>query len=199
MKKTKFSTVTEILIHKTKYYNSTLNHGSCWFLIDGRLERNGLWKLLCRIPMSDVCVGGSLSGWWRILAGWMGWLSRGSMWSSSDLWGSIMFELCWANIPDVRCPASSCCITIWRVMNTKGKCGPLRVFFCEVFFFGSSSVDYGRISWANISDVRCPASSCCITILGVMNTKGKCSAYRVLGSWWRSWRMFFFPSSTMVM
>ena len=101
----------------------------------GRLERNGSWEL--RIPLSDVCVSDgclddeecrmSLSDVWMTRnPGWMGgFLSRGSMWSSSGLLFFFckgrLCSFCRANISDVRCPASSCYITIMGVMNTKGK------------------------------------------------------------------------------
>ena len=101
----------------------------------GRLERNGSWRL--RIPLSGVCLSDgclddaecrmSLSDVWMMRdPAWMdGFLSRGSMWSSSDLLFFFcegrLWSFCRVNISDVRCPASSCCITIMGVTNTKGK------------------------------------------------------------------------------
>ena len=53
----------------------------------------------------------------------------------------------------------------WLACFLVGRWDSLRIFFCESRLWS--------ICRANISDVRCPASSCCITILRVMNTKGK--------------------------
>ena len=113
---------------------------SSWLLEDWNWTDRGDFGSRCRVDiwmmMSGCRVVGSrcrTSGWWwgiimRMMrnSGWMdGFLSRGSMWSSSDLLfffcESRLCSFCRANISDVRCPASSCCITLEIVMNPKGK------------------------------------------------------------------------------
>ena len=63
-----------------------------------------------------------------------------------------------------RCRMSVYRMDVWMTRNP-GWDG-LTLAWIDVVLFGSSSVrvDYGRICRANISDVRCPASSYWITI-----------------------------------
>ena len=110
---------------------------SSWMLEDwngtdrgnfGSRCRMDIWATMsgCRISLSDVWMMMRNHHEMMRNPGWMdGFLSRGSMWSSSDLLfffcESRLCSFCRANISDVRCPASSCCITLEIVMNPKGK------------------------------------------------------------------------------
>ena len=87
--------------------------GSCCrksvYRLDVWMTRN-IWSR-CRLP-----------GWRGILAGWMDFIRVGR-WDFLRIFfcEGRLWSICRANISDVIRPASSCCITILRVMNTKGK------------------------------------------------------------------------------
>jgi len=103
---------------------------SSWLLEDWNGTDRGDFGSRCR--MSDGCLDDeecrmSLSDVWMMRnPAWMDdFLLHGSMWSSSDLLFFFcegrLWSFCRANISDVRCPASSCCITLEIVMNPKRK------------------------------------------------------------------------------